>query len=264
MNITQEIITPEQAIDLLGYNSQNRNVRPDVVNRYARDMLANEWTPDSVIKIDEKGILVDGQHRLFAVIEADIPMTFIIVRDVTEEARWTVDTGLKRSFHDMLSMQGERNTTDLATIVRVHWQYHYDQLIANTTPTINELMVHLQNNPGLRDATKFGRSLQHIFRVSAGPVGAALYEFIQRDAGMASSFVAHIRTDVHLATDDPTLAWRRWAGNLKTAGDADKITTFAITIKAWNAFVNGKGLRVLHWRRFGPTAEPFPTIARPL
>ena len=69
-------ITPDMAKKWLATSTRNRSISPTTVKAYAADMRAGAW------KITHQGIgfnvdreLVDGQHRLSAVVEADIPVT---------------------------------------------------------------------------------------------------------------------------------------------------------------------------------------------
>jgi hypothetical protein len=59
-------ITPAMAREWLEKNIENnRGVGAQVVDAYARDMLAGKWyIPGDPIRFDEDGNLIDGQHRL--------------------------------------------------------------------------------------------------------------------------------------------------------------------------------------------------------
>lgn len=65
-------VTPEIAKRWLTRNPRNRVARPATVARYARDMAAGKWHLDgSPIRFDATGTLLDGQHRLAAIIESE-------------------------------------------------------------------------------------------------------------------------------------------------------------------------------------------------
>ena len=73
LNLT---VSPELANHLLNnHYRQNRKVKKRVVEKYARDMKAGNWlfTGES-IGIDVEGKILDGQHRLMAIRQADINM----------------------------------------------------------------------------------------------------------------------------------------------------------------------------------------------
>nr|BAR25009.1 hypothetical protein [uncultured Mediterranean phage uvMED] len=73
MDVTQvqahvRYVTPEQAAEWLSLNTANRKASKTAVKRWARIMRANEWQlcPDA-IAFDFDNVLINGQHRLMAV-----------------------------------------------------------------------------------------------------------------------------------------------------------------------------------------------------
>lgn len=55
----------------LSRNSNNRNLRGQVIASYARDMKSGAWVLNGeTVKIASNGQLLDGQHRLNAVVES--------------------------------------------------------------------------------------------------------------------------------------------------------------------------------------------------
>ncbi|KAF7277615.1 hypothetical protein GWI33_002970, partial [Rhynchophorus ferrugineus] len=78
-----ETITPDLARQYLAFNTHNRNVRSYRVKGYAADMRDGRWTLNGeAIKFSADGTLLDGQHRLQAVIEADVAVQMLVVRGV--------------------------------------------------------------------------------------------------------------------------------------------------------------------------------------
>lgn len=66
-----ETITPEIAKTMLGENVNNRRISRDNVNLFAREIRNGEWRFNGeAIKFGKDGRLLDGQHRLLAVIAA--------------------------------------------------------------------------------------------------------------------------------------------------------------------------------------------------
>ena len=73
--IETRVITPMDAAKILGKNyEKNRNIRQSVVKRYANDMRSGRWSTDACppIVIAKDGSLIDGQHRLSAVMQAGV------------------------------------------------------------------------------------------------------------------------------------------------------------------------------------------------
>lgn len=107
MNITQEIITPEMAREYLKFNTENyRSLSKDRVISYAGDMKNGEWQMNGeAIKFDETGKLIDGQHRLHAIIRAGVPVEMLVVRGVQESVN-IYDIGFRRSLGQIAKARG--------------------------------------------------------------------------------------------------------------------------------------------------------------
>lgn len=80
----KRIFTPEKAMATLKAMGPNRNPAANVVASYARAMLEGRWevNPLLALRFDAQGRLLDGQHRMLAVIEAGIPVEFHV--DITD------------------------------------------------------------------------------------------------------------------------------------------------------------------------------------
>lgn len=86
MRITHEIqiITPEIAEKWLRENNtHNRSLYEHTVNHYAREMSSGAWTiTNQGIGFAEDGTLLDGQHRLAAVVKAGIPIQMLVINNL--------------------------------------------------------------------------------------------------------------------------------------------------------------------------------------
>lgn len=114
-----ETITPEIAKTMLGENVNNRCISRDNVNLFAREIRNGEWRFNGeAIKFGKDGRLLDGQHRLLAVIAADKPLTTLVIRGLEDETQQTMDSGKTRTLGDVLTLRGEKNSTQLASLAR--------------------------------------------------------------------------------------------------------------------------------------------------
>jgi hypothetical protein len=75
------------------------------------------------LAFDTRGVFVDGQHRLAAVIEADLAVDMTVFSDVGPDTFDVLDTGKRRNAADVLAIEGEKSTTMLAAMVRTVWLY---------------------------------------------------------------------------------------------------------------------------------------------
>lgn len=103
---TIEKITPELARKYLQNGIVNRNLSKSTVSSYAADMIHGDWRLNGEsIKFDENGNLVDGNHRLNAIIEAGIPVEMVVVRGVPVGDSDIYDRGRGRTVRDTLAIK---------------------------------------------------------------------------------------------------------------------------------------------------------------
>lgn len=100
---TVEHITPTIARKYLAMNSNNpRRLNKNTAASYAEDMKAGKWELNGeAIVFDEEGNLRNGQHRLLAVIKADIGVDFLVVRGIAKDTN-IYDMQMKRSISQEL------------------------------------------------------------------------------------------------------------------------------------------------------------------
>lgn len=111
-------IDPAMAAAMLAKNSTNRKVNTRRVHTYANFMRNGEWKLNGEsICFDSDGNLLNGQHRLLAVIESDMTVPFVIVSNVDDGSFSTYDTGKKRTAGDVFGIAGVRNPNESASAV---------------------------------------------------------------------------------------------------------------------------------------------------
>jgi hypothetical protein len=99
------VVDKDTALALLEANTQNRPISQDRVRAMAHEMKAGRWLETHQgIGIDRNGAIVDGQHRLWAISDADVAIPMLIVRGLDPESRAVVDTGRARSVADSLKI----------------------------------------------------------------------------------------------------------------------------------------------------------------
>jgi hypothetical protein len=99
------LITPEMAKEMLKKNVSNRAIRKVVVKGYADDMLAGAWrTTHQGIAFNSNGDLVDGQHRLSAIVLANKPIEMLICTYAENfgATNSPLDMHVKRTVSDIL------------------------------------------------------------------------------------------------------------------------------------------------------------------
>jgi len=96
-----ERVTPEMATQWLSTALHNRKLRPSKVRAYAEDMRCGRWTMNGEsIKFDTAGHLLNGQHRLNAVIKSGATVEMATVRGLDPSTQATMDRGLSAKSYD--------------------------------------------------------------------------------------------------------------------------------------------------------------------
>jgi hypothetical protein len=106
-------VTPDMAHRWLKTNFRNRPVTPDTVLSYARDMALGRWQPTHQgIAFNDRDELIDGQHRLIAVIKCGLTVRMMVTFGLPSEIEGAevttmdcVDRGRTRSVADQLKIQ---------------------------------------------------------------------------------------------------------------------------------------------------------------
>lgn len=115
----KEVITPAVAKALLDNNTNNRNITQGHLAMLKSEILSGNWQYNGQpIIIGETGRLLDGQHRMTAVVETGIPIETNVMRGIEESAFVTIDTGKVRGGSDVLSIAGSKHGTHIASAIR--------------------------------------------------------------------------------------------------------------------------------------------------
>jgi len=127
MQETVEItkITPELASKWLEANfKNNRQIRQARVDAYASDMAAGNWTfTGEAVKFSIDGSLIDGQHRLSAIVASGKSIKMLIVKGVKPAAMTAMDTQMGRTLSNVLAIQSYENPGSLASAIAAAHTY---------------------------------------------------------------------------------------------------------------------------------------------
>jgi hypothetical protein len=258
-------ITPELARQWADLNTRNRKVRYARVALLARDMASGKWILNGeTIKIATDGTILDGQHRLYACIQAEVPFRTVVIRGLPAEVQDTIDTGLTRRMADQFTIHGEKHSTTLAATTR--WLFKWQLGIrtgtgrGSTEPTHEEMLGLLDTESRLRDAAEWAESARVAFRsVNPAVYGMAWFLFSELDETAATEFLTGVVTGENLAAGDPALAFRNRIWKAREAGE--KLASdeqLAYLILAWNAFREDRTLTRLRLPSGALTAKNFP------
>lgn len=268
-------VTPELARKWLSYNTHNRNMRERMANSYAADMKAGRWAQDGqsikfgkgdIVLLEDPliigGTLLDGQHRLVAVTIADVTVRMLIASNIDDRAQVVMDTGAKRTLSDVLKLRGESHSANLAaSLLRVYaWKNgNRKNLRTNIHPTYRQLLDVLEEHPELRRSAEITERVRKAGKIPGGAMSLCHWLFNAIDSDDCAFFFARLADGAGLEVDDPVYALRRALANFSSShGRTDETLVVAITIKAWNAYREGRKIQVLGYKGGGATPEAYP------
>ena len=114
-------VTPEMARMWLDLNNFNRPKKPEVVAKYVRQIREKRWRlTHQGLAFTEDGILLDGQHRLFAIIECGVTLPMRVFLNEPAENFAVIDCGQNRSHLDVVRMSAKDSTLTSAHTQTLH------------------------------------------------------------------------------------------------------------------------------------------------
>lgn len=151
MKTALELITPERAREYLKKNRGNRTIKNRWVETYARDMASGAWKlTHQGIAFDKDGFLVDGQHRLLAIIRANKPIYMMVSRDLEPDTRLVLDQGVNRSAVDALKIADGGDTIFDGHLVAFIRMFTAEKLgIKNRTFSAREIREFAEKYPAV-------------------------------------------------------------------------------------------------------------------
>lgn len=121
---TIEVVTPEMAEAWLAQDSYNRPIMESLFQRYTRDVAMARWLlSGDAIRFDWDGVLIDGQHRLWAAVESKCAFRTFVIRGLDPAVFVILDSGSKRSVGDVLGIQKKVNGKLKAAVARYIFFY---------------------------------------------------------------------------------------------------------------------------------------------
>lgn len=173
-----ESITPDIARAMLEHNKRNRSLIASRLATYVEAMKRGEWRQTHQgIGFGADGTLHDGQHRLLAIVQANVPVTMFVVRGLPANAREAIDTGGGRSAIDNLAIvEGVVLHRTMGAALNVIWMATVAKSLTRNATTIELRDTMLKHLSGVEAAKKlFPRSTRGICR--SGFVAAFVYAY---------------------------------------------------------------------------------------
>lgn len=264
MKAELKTVTPEMAAEWLKKNNRNRKLSLALVDLLSNEIKNGNWQQNGdTIRFDDKGLL-DGQHRLHAIIKAGKPVDTFVVTGLETDSMRTIDTDRRpRSTGAVLQLAGEVDTNVLSGAIRVVLDMREDTKWKRSSRLLPKrtFFDFLDNEPSVRDSVRFAQNLHSLKKLAGPTVPAGLYHMFSSVAKKeAQKFFNDLNDGLNLSPRDPAYLLRqRLIDNSASRSKLERTVVMALFTKAWNARLRGDEMRQLKWN---PAVEEFPEVSR--
>lgn len=243
------IITPDIARQMLEKNANNRPLSKKTLERYTRLMKDGEWgiTTDA-IGFDVNGRLMNGQHRLNAVIESGTEQTFFVVDDLPCDSFGYTDEGRNRTASDVLFIgRGAKQCSVLAAIIRSHISLGKGYRMRSSDafrPSNEQILVEYDKNKDVYDKIclccgRYYKKINFLTKAEVGGIFALLVISRNHDFDVVDAFFEELfygeRNDKNIGLLRDKLIKNKI--NNYSLKYSVKISLIA---KTWNSYLTGK------------------------
>ena len=198
---------------LLEKNINNRNMSLSRVNQLANDMSNGNFKDNGdVFRFDINGNLLDGQHRLAAIVKSGVTLkNAIFITGLDPDVMDTIDRGKKRTTGDIASILGYKNSNNVAALAVMHAQYDRGDFLFKTTVPTSVFEAYLKDNI---EAYNYGISVQRKMMAKGFKVASwfalVISIFYSHSKELAKKFSEGLVSGENLNAGDARLAFREY------------------------------------------------------
>jgi len=243
-----ELVKPELAEEWLGKNQTNRTVRERVVAAYARDMAAGHWRlSGEAVKFAASGRLLDGQHRLQAVIRAQAQVWMLVVRGLADDTQQVMDSGAARSAGDALRLIGESNYASLAAGARFALQIESGNVTSHIDRVTHlEIINFIEQNVDLKYAVDLAASWRTTIDVPMSVLTVSIWKLYRVSPEECLSFFTRLSNKNDLHPGSPILALlNRLIEVRRNNRRLERPDYLSLIFRAWNVQRSAKSISSL-------------------
>jgi hypothetical protein len=253
MKIERQLITPTIAREILERNVTNRPIREAHVTHLAKQMKEGDWKCDTgeLIQIGKSGSLLNGQHRLNALIRANVSLFFHLATEVNDDVFDVLDTGSTRSASDVLSISGVPNALRVAAVIGFYNSLKDKNKLASQKyqrASNSNLLIQYNENPQMWQsitarATSLYLSFAKIVPISF--IGGFYAFFYHINPDHAEAFLSQLCTGKDIENNAIDLLRNKLLQDKMSNRKMMANVRIALTIKAWNYFRKGFSPKLL-------------------
>lgn len=265
-NIRRELIGPDQAEAYLSKMPRNRQLRTAWVNQLAQIMRDGKYQDaGDTIRFAITGELLDGQHRLRAIIQSGVSLWFWVVYDLPVESQDVMDRGQKRTVADVMHIHGYSNSTILASSLKWVMAMEKGRLSSKNErqltfyPTPDETLLAATRHNAIQYSLGMAKTVKSAGFRYPPSLAVAMHYIMAMGSGQERSdgFFDLVARGEGLAAADPayTLREQLYFDSVKLIRRST-LNIAVWTILAWNAWNERRSIKVL---KYYPD-RPFPLV----
>jgi|GEM_PF-1864188 hypothetical protein len=250
-------IGPDEAKAYLALNRENRKVNLKKVEILANEMNAGKWKSSTgeTIKISKSGRLLDGQHRLLAVIKAMVTIYLDFAEGLSESIMPVIDSGLKRSIANVFEFKGLKQSRSMASIIQSSNKIKSMIEFKSTSAKSKKVLLPHEALEIVESDLEFwymvSRQSDNIYRqcdfkTTPSFIGGLYSILIKSHENAAHLFFEQIATGINLDSTSPVYHLRRiLTKDQSSQSKLESSIKYALFIKAWNFFLENKKIKRL-------------------
>lgn len=255
------LVTPEIASGLLTRNTNNRILNKNAVKKYAADMMRGDWKYNHFpILIGRDGELLDGQHRLHAVVLSGVSIWADVYDNVDSDIMPTIDSGRPRTVANHLAWKGYKNTKNLGAMAKGVLMFDAGYLDLSRdggeVTSHQNIIKTVENNSWIVDNARLAAQVSNSVHMGSGVFAVLWRMFDEIDPSDNSYFWQKLIGDTGHNEGDAIYALRKRLLNRFRNGVTWSDKEFiGVSVKAWNAYRLGLPVYKLSWRAGGSNPE---------
>lgn len=258
-------------------NTHNRRKDKKSIATYAACMRNGKWMLNGEpIIISDTNVILDGQNRLYACVEAGVPFQTLLIWGIAEDAFKTIDIGKTRTAGDILFIDDIKNANSVSAAIARYFSLCSGRTqikgggcndggirLAEIGKSRSDVLDFYRDHEAV--CTEVGEHLTRLGKtgrmvMSGSNIGGyELYLILEKGYSKESVFSFFNQLVSGKNVENPTIlllrdALIRHKMKQKVLTGKQRSVYFA---KTWNAYVTGKELKVLGYyadRENNPTA----------
>ncbi len=245
-------ITPKIAEDFLNHNTCNRPLIQTTVDDYVQQMKKGKWRLNGEpIIFSKTNVILDGQHRLWAVVESGVTIKCDVRYGIEDDTFPTMNTGRGRQASDVLAISGIENYTHIAAMVKFIINFkngHIDQATRSYSKGFDKITNEMvrefaeKHNKSLQESRVYGyKNNDKIVKQTQLASLHYIFKKLKDAENDANEFCGRVGDGVSLSKDSPMYVLRKIlrADNENKKNKMTSNHRVALICKAWNLYRKG-------------------------